>query len=62
MIVMEYICHPTHILVPTDAHSFEFTSIEILTLALRVEPEPRPGKWVPGLLEYWYATSRRHLT
>jgi len=48
MTVMEYICHLTHIFVPTNARSFEFTSIEILTLALRVEPKPQPGKLAPG--------------
>jgi len=50
MTVMEYIYHPTHILVSTDAHSFEFTSIEILTLALRVEPNLQPRKWALGIL------------
>jgi len=46
MTVVEYIYHLTHILVSTDAHSF--TSIEILTLALRVEPEPNLGSGCLG--------------
>jgi len=50
MTVMEYICHITHLLVSTDAHSFEFTSIEILILALRVEPKLQPGKWAVDIL------------
>jgi len=52
MSVMEYICHLPHILASTDAHSFEFTSIEILILALHVQPKLQPGKWAVGILVY----------